>query len=137
MEKLPLLETEANWPKNIEIPPLFNFQAALSSDEGVYNETSQDSLESCGFEVSESTPCKENLYEIISGPAGLISELEGIADMSIPTIDELLVMLLLQCTQNNFNETLHHRNFLARRHSQTTCGRFKRSIPNLPSDCDQ
>ena len=52
MEKLPSLKTEANWLKNIEIPPLFNFQAALSSNEGVYNETSQDSLENCDFEVS-------------------------------------------------------------------------------------
>ena len=54
--------------------------------------------------MSESTPYEENLYERILEPAGLMSELKDIADTSIPTIDKLLVMLLPQCTQNNFNE---------------------------------
>ena len=108
LEKLPSLETEAisNWPKIIEILPLFNFQVALLPGEGDFcgNEMSQDSLESCGFKVSESTPCEENLFEMISEPAGLMGELENIADTTIQTIDELLVMLLPQCMQNNFNE---------------------------------
>ena len=94
LQKLPSLESEANWPENIEIPPLFNFQQPTVDSESSTGsffgvDTSQDSLESCGFEVSESTPvsCDENLFDMISSPTGQMSELEDIADTSIPTID--------------------------------------------------
>ena len=60
-------------------------------------EASQDSLESwssSGFVAPESVvspdSCDENLFDMISGPAGLMSELDDIADTSIPTIEELL-----------------------------------------------
>ena len=59
LQQLPSLDSEANWPENIEIPPLFNFQPPTvdsESSEGNFcsDETSQDSLESCGFMVPES-----------------------------------------------------------------------------------
>ena len=48
--------------------------------------------------------CDEDLFDMISGPVGLMGELEDIADTAIPTIDELLMSLIAQCTQNSFNK---------------------------------